>query len=132
MSEDKVELHRRGIEAINRQDLDALLELTHPDVTASPLIAAVQGTAYRGHAGIRRWWDDLHGAFPDFSVELGEIRTEGNMTVVPLRAHARGAESDVPIEWPMWNVIEWRESRCVSWQTFSSETEALEAVGLSG
>lgn len=131
VSQENVELHQRGIEALNRQDLAALLNLVHAEVRANPLIAAVQGTAYQGHAGIREWWDDLHGAFPDFTVEVGEIRSEANVTVASLRASARGAESNVPVDWPMWHVVEWRDGKCLLWQTFSSEPEALEAAGLS-
>jgi hypothetical protein len=131
MSAENVELHSRGIDALNRKDLAALLELVHPEVSASPLIAAVQGTAYEGHAGIRKWWDDLYGAFPDFRVEVDGIRSRGEMTVASLRATGRGAGSDVPIDWPMWHVAGWREGKCVLWQTFSSEAEALRVAGLS-
>ena len=129
MSEN-VELHERGIKAVNRQDFDALLELMDPDVTASPLIATVEGSAYHGSSGIREWWEDLHNAFPDFRVELGQIRSEGNVTIAPLHAHGRGSGSDLPIDWPMWQVVEWRNGKCLSWQTFRSEPEALAAAGL--
>jgi ketosteroid isomerase-like protein len=131
MSQENVELHIRGLDALNRQDLDALLEVVHPEVVATPLIATVQGTPYRGVTGIHEWWNDLHSAFPDFRVDSGEIRSEGDVTIAPLRATARGAGSEVPVDWPMWHVVEWRDGACVLWQTFSSEGEALEAAGLS-
>jgi hypothetical protein len=32
----------------------------------------------------------------------------------------------------MWQVVEWRNGKCVSWQTFRREADAVEDAGLSG
>jgi hypothetical protein len=42
----------------NDHDLDALLELTHPEVVHAPS-RAVGSRTYHGHAGIRAWWEDM-------------------------------------------------------------------------
>jgi ketosteroid isomerase-like protein len=130
MSQENVELHKRGIDALNRHDLDAFLELMDPDVTASPLIATVEGNTYRGSSGIREWWRDLHSTFSDFRVELSEIRSEGDMTVASLHNRGRGSGSDTPFDQPTWHVVEWRNGKCLSWWNFRNEAEALEAAGL--
>ncbi len=51
MSEENVELYRRGIEAFNRRDLDAFLALAHPDVVGISRFPAIEGDSYRGHDG---------------------------------------------------------------------------------
>jgi hypothetical protein len=45
MSQEKVELNRRVIDAFNRRDLAAYLTLTDPDVEFTPYEVAVQGAA---------------------------------------------------------------------------------------
>jgi hypothetical protein len=50
MSQENVELTRRGYQAFNDRDLDALLAGLHDEVEAFPRLAAVEGR-YRGHDG---------------------------------------------------------------------------------
>ena len=63
MSQDNVEIVRRGFDAFNRGDLAGVLSGFHPDVVYRDAIhQAVEGEAgaLRGHDGIRQWWRDLH------------------------------------------------------------------------
>jgi ketosteroid isomerase-like protein len=121
---DNVELANRAYEAVNRRDLDAFLGLMDHDVE---LLAAMEGT-YHGHDGIRRWWNNLHDAIPDFVIEVGEARNLGEVTVTALRFRGRGAESDTPFEQLRWNAARWRRGKCIWWRTLSTEREALDAV----
>jgi ketosteroid isomerase-like protein len=130
MSQENVELVRLGLQAVNDRDLDALLAVMDDDVEALPILAAMEG-GYRGHDGIRRWWEGLFAAFPDFSAELVEARDLGDLIVSPLRAHGRGAESDTPFDATVWHVSRWRLGTCTLWRVYASESEALEALGLS-
>jgi ketosteroid isomerase-like protein len=50
---------RRGYEAKQRLDIDALLGMCDPDVTFVSLVGEVEGTVYEGHEGIRRFFADL-------------------------------------------------------------------------
>jgi ketosteroid isomerase-like protein len=125
---DNVELAYRAYEAVNRRDLVAFLGLMDDHVE---LLAATEGT-YHGHDGIRRWWNSLHDALPDFVVEVGEARHLGDVTVTALRFRGRGAESDTPFEQLRWNAARWRGGKCIWWRTLSTEREALDAVRSSG
>ena len=131
MSQENVELVYRAADAFNRRDLDAYLALTDEDVEAIPRVGAMEG-GYHGHDGTRRWWTDLLGAFPDFSVEFHEVHDMGgNLTLAAGRARGHGAGSDTPIEQEFWQVARWRRGRCFWWAHFDTRAEALEAVGLS-
>src|SRR5215208_6994235 len=66
MSHENVELTRRVFDAFVRRDRDAFVAFHDPDCEIQPLLAAVGGN-YHGHDGVREWWEDLFGAFPDFS-----------------------------------------------------------------
>jgi ketosteroid isomerase-like protein len=129
MSQENV---REALDAFNRRDLDALLALSDPDIEITPLIVQMEGGgSYRGHEGVRSWWEDLLGVFPDFSGEIEEVRDLGDMTVARLRLRAHHAGSDARVEETTWFAIEWRHDKVIWWRTFRSEAEALEAAGLS-
>ena len=130
MSQENVELARRALDAVSRRALDALLALMDPDVVAVPRILAVEGGALHGHDGIREWWRSIFGVFPDFDVEVVEIREVGNVTISNVRAHGRGEGSDTPFEDAIWVVTHVRDGMVVRWQTFASEAEALEGAEL--
>ncbi len=130
MSQENVELTRRAFQAFNDRDLDAVLAGLHHDVEAFPRLAAVEG-GYRGHDGVRRWWAELLGAFPDFHVELLELRDLGEFIVLSLRLRGSGAESDTPVDAVAWHVNEFRDGKVIRWRVYTSESEALEAVGAS-
>ena len=130
MSQENVELTRRVFQAFNDRDLDTLLAGLHDDVEAFPRLAAVEG-GYRGHDGVRRWWEQLLGAFPDFHAEILEVRDLGEFMVVVLRVRGRGAESDTPLDATIWHVNQFRDGKVIRWRVYTTESEALEAVGLS-
>ncbi len=132
MSEENVELYSRAHAAFNRRDLDAFLALCDPDVEfASGLLELEGGGPYRGHDGVRSWWQNLLSVFPDFGTDIDEVRDFGDLTVARLRLHGQGMKSDAPTEGRQWQVAEWRQKKCIRWRVFVSEAEALEAAGLS-
>ena len=130
MSQENVELYYEVVDALNRRDLDAVLALMDHDVKAVPRFAVIEG-GFRGHEGMRRWWANLLDAFPDFTVEVVEVRELEDATVAALRTRGRGASSDAPIETAIWQAAGWRGGKCIWWRMFDSQDEALEAVGLS-
>jgi ketosteroid isomerase-like protein len=129
VSQQNVKLTRRAFQAFNDRDLDALLVGLHDEVEAFPRLAALEG-GYRGHDGVRRWWAHLLGAFRDFHVEILEVRDLGEFIVLALRLRGHGAESDTPLDARVWHVNQFRDGKVIRWHVYSSESEALEAVGL--
>jgi len=132
MSQENVELLHRVLDAFNRRDLGAYLALMDHDVEFTPYEVWVQGgEPYRGHAGIRSWWEESFAVFPDLRAEVYEMRDLGERTFVHGRLLGQGAGSGASIERTMFLIIQWRDGKQVWWSAFGSETEALEAVGLS-
>jgi ketosteroid isomerase-like protein len=129
MSPENVELHHRSIEAFNRRDFDALLALTDSDVEYMPRLASVEGN-FHGHDGVRRWWEDLLEAFPDYTAEIVEMQDRGDLTVAAVRTRGRGAGSDAPHDQKLWQVARWRLGKCTWRCTFETRAEALEAAGI--
>jgi len=132
MSHENVELTRQALDAFNRRDLHALLALMDPDVEFAPYEVLVQGeSSYRGHAGVRSWWEESLAVLPDLRSETLQIRALGDRTFVSGRLYGTGAASGATFERALWEAVEWRDGKIVWWSAFESEAEALEAVGLS-
>lgn len=54
-----------------------------------------------------------------------------DMTLSHGTIRGQGAGSGASIERPMWLVAEWRNGKMVSWRSFETEPEALQAIGPS-
>jgi ketosteroid isomerase-like protein len=131
MSQENVELAYRAQDALNRRDIDALLVLADPDIEFTPAILELEGGgSYRGHDGLRSWWAEMLTVFPDYRTEADEVRDHGDVTITRARLRAHGTESGALVEEAFWSVAEWRNEKCVRFQTFRTETEALKAAGL--
>jgi ketosteroid isomerase-like protein len=129
MSQENVEFYSRGLDAINRRDLDAYLALMDDEVEAVPRMVGVEG-GYHGHEGIRRWWGDLFDVFPDFAIEIVEMHAQDNLAVAELNLRGRGAGGAAPMDETVWSVARFRRGRCIWWEAFQTRAEAIEAVGL--
>src|SRR5687767_5951561 len=97
MSQENVELFRRSVDAFNRRDLDAFLALVDDDVEVVPRGVAMEGSHY-GHEGVRRWWENVFGVWPDFTVQIVEVRDVDDLTVVAVHFRGHGAGSDIPLD----------------------------------
>jgi ketosteroid isomerase-like protein len=91
MSQENVELAYPAADALNRRDLDAFLSLCDSHLEFhSRLVELEGGEPYRGHDGIRSWWENLLRVFPDFSTENEEVRDLGDMTLTRTRVRGHG------------------------------------------
>jgi ketosteroid isomerase-like protein len=125
-------LIHRAFDALNRREFDAFLALMDDDVEVVPRMSAIEGeSGYRGHDGLRSWWNSLLDVFPDYSMELSDVRDVGDLTFATLHARGHGAGSATPTDQAAWIVIRWQHGKSVWWRTFDARAEALEAAGLS-
>ena len=118
-----------AFEALNAQDLEAFIALTHEEVEFTSMVAEAEGTTFRGHAGVRAWWDTVAGAFEHVSWEVVELRPATDRGVVKVRL--AGTLAGVEVSQLMWQAGRIRDGKLVWWAFFRTEQEALEAVGLS-
>jgi hypothetical protein len=120
-----------AFEAINAGDFDAFVALTHEQVEFTSLVAEAEGTTFRGHAGVRTWWDTVRGAFEEPRWEVLEVHT-----LSPDRGVAKfrltGTLGGVEVSQTMWQVGQLREGKLGWWAFFRTEDEAFEAAGRAG
>ena len=130
MSRESIDLAYRTYDAVNRRDLDALLALMDDDVEAVSRLVRVEGN-FRGHDGVRRWWDNVFAVWPDYSIEVLEMLHFEDLAIAALRTRGHAARSGMEMPETVWHVTRLRSGKCVWWRTFATRAEALKAVGLS-
>jgi ketosteroid isomerase-like protein len=127
VSRENVEVMEAAYAAITRGDLDGFLALAHPGIEFRSLIAEAEGGTYRGHDGVREWWSTV---IQSLAVRPGPETIESfrdrGITCLRLAGNIEGVEVPQTM-WMAWRV---RDGLLVWWETFRTEDEALEAVGL--
>jgi ketosteroid isomerase-like protein len=134
MSEQEIETFRRGMQAYNRRDVDAFLEVFDPSAEIHPLTLAMFGqetSVYRGHEGIRQFIREVDEVLPQIQVDLMESRDLGERIVAIGRLHARGRTSRAEVESPIAWVLEFKEGKVIRMRDYLDPQDALEAAGLS-
>ena len=121
---------RQGVDAFNRGDLEAWIGYIHPDVVFEPIRSSIEGV-YRGHAGIRRYFEDNRESFDSFRLNFTDIRDLEDERVLAigtfhLLARGSGIETDLPIA----AIATSRDGLLVHWKDYGDRAKALEAAGL--
>jgi ketosteroid isomerase-like protein len=130
VSQENVELFRKGVEAYNRGDIEPMLEIWHPEAAWYPFTAAVEGDeAYHGREGLRQWWANIDATFEEFEASLEDVRDLDDtiLALGHLRARFR---SGVTLETEIGWLARFRDGLAVWGRAYQSHAEALEAAGL--
>lgn len=130
MADTNRELAERGYAALNAGDLEAFLEIVHPEVEFGSLVAEAEGRSYRGHEGVREWWGSVRDSMRGLHFEVQDMRDFGDRMVTQVRV--TGEVGGVEIPQGMWQALRVRDGRPVWWQTFRTEGEAMRAVEEQG
>ncbi len=133
MSQQNVEIVRRGFEALRARDPERMQPVIAEDAEWRPILTAggdLDHPVYRGPEGMARYWADLDDLFEDTEMHIGRLDPVGaNHVLFSGRVTARGRRSGVPLDEPIWAVYELRQGQVVRATAYRSREEALEAVG---
>jgi ketosteroid isomerase-like protein len=132
MSQENIEVVRRGYEAYARGDLGELLEIMDPEVEWTPAIGPLLGVEpVRGTDGLKRFLtEDLPAGFDDFEAKPLSMEDLGDAVLVHTRYAGRGPASGVPVSLEAFTLITLRDGKTVSLRDYETKAEALEAAGL--
>ena len=87
---------------------------------------------YRGKEAVRRFWREWLAAWEIVQFEY-ELVDAGDRVVLLLDQGMRGRSSGIEIHFGQYaQVATFRDGLMVHWKLYLSQSEALEAVGLSG
>jgi ketosteroid isomerase-like protein len=132
MSQENVEVVRKSLEAFQRGQFDSVTtELWDSEGEWMPAMAGVvEDKVYRGHAGLRRYFDELFESFSKVRLHDIEFRDLGNRVLVLYELSVCGRDSGVAIDQQGGTVYELRGGKIVHGRSYLSRGEALKAVGL--
>ena len=134
MSQENVDLIKRGMALFNRKDWDAALQLVAEDAVWTTYFGSVSGQQSRyGRAAIRQSWEDAAQVFGGdlYRVEAQEFRDLGGGTIL-VRAvlSGRGTASGVEVEAEYVQLWTFRRGLAVRVDSYADVAEAFEAAGL--
>src|SRR5215217_2007145 len=116
MSQENVEVLRRGYEAFGRGDVDAVLELLVPDIEWQPAIGALLGIeTLRGREAVRQFLSrDLFEGFDQFRAEPLSFEDLGDFVLVMVRYTGRGESSGIEMDQEFATLYELRGGKTVT------------------
>jgi ketosteroid isomerase-like protein len=121
-----VQLVHEIVEALNRGDVDGMLERMHPDFEWRPLESSpVAGGVYRGHEQVRRYVDDWLGTFDDLRLDLENPTEVGDRVVAVVRGHGRGRASGVRLDTRFCQVWTVRDGTATGMEEYATREQAL-------
>jgi ketosteroid isomerase-like protein len=132
MSQENVEIVRRGNAAFNSGDYVAFAETLHPDVEFRDLAhAADSSETLNGAQALLSLLSEWRESFDDFRAEIQEYLGAGDYVVCFTRWTGRGKASDAVVDISQVDVYELREGKVVrATLAYPDKASALEAVGL--
>jgi ketosteroid isomerase-like protein len=132
VSEENIAVVRRAFAAFNERDLAATLELFDPEMEFLPQQTATlarEGRPYRGHDGVREYFEDVARLWKELDVIPQEYRDLDDTVLALGRVYARGTDGllvDSPTGW-VWRL---RDGKVIACRVYPAQEDALEAVGL--
>jgi ketosteroid isomerase-like protein len=123
------EVIRLAYEAWSTRDIDALLELVHPEAEARPLLGANIGTSvYLGHDELRQWFKDLHQEWETFETRVTRVEWRDDRALCTFAVHARGRASGAVIDGELYHLLQFRDGLIVRLEAFQDRDSAVQAL----
>jgi ketosteroid isomerase-like protein len=114
------ELVREILNALNRQDVAAVLARVHPDFEWRTLESSPVAGTYRGHEEVRGYMEDWLATFENVHIDVEEMTKAGDEVLAVVRGHGRGRGSGIEVDnhyCQVWTVREGAAVRMVEYDT---------------
>ena len=134
MSQENVEIARKGSQAFDRGDIDGFLALCDPAVVwdHSHYASGEFDPVYYGHDGVERFLKEWREFFEGYYVHREEFIDAGEAVLMRGRQGGRGKSSGATVESPpYWVIYRVRNGLVVQIEFYREKNEALKAVGLA-
>jgi ketosteroid isomerase-like protein len=124
-----VELTRRGFDAYNSGDYEAVIALLHVDVELHADHELLNSGSFRGHEGFMQWSAEWLEAWEEFRVDASVVKTIGDHCIlVDSHQVARGAGSGIDVEMDVFWALEAEDGKLRRMHIYASRERALEAI----
>ncbi len=124
-----LEVVRRVNEAFNQGDIEGTLLFIHPEfVVTVPADFSAEPDTYRGHDGMRRYFDSFQEAMSEIRFEQSDVREVGPLVVAAVTLTAVGRTTGIPVEQRLAQVWVVRDGLALEVRSYSSFDAALAAA----
>jgi ketosteroid isomerase-like protein len=124
-----VELIRSRHALALEQGFEAVMDVIHPDFQATtPPSLASEPDTYRGHDGIRRWFDSFGDAMEGVYLEGVDFTAIGDKVLVETLLHARGRATGIDTAQRAFVVWTLRDGLVTAVEMFPEREQALAAA----
>src|ERR1700719_1834096 len=131
MSQENVEIAGEAFDAYNREGINGILRYLDPEVEwRNPADSPIAGV-FIWHQGVLEWQRVADEAFDGRQFEperIDELPDGRVLAISRFRFRARGSDMDAAV--PFAHLTTWRNGKATAVRMYSSEAEALKAVGL--
>jgi hypothetical protein len=120
---------RQAVDAFMARDLDGILAVADEQIVLRSLLTEAERSLYHGHAGVRDWFENVFGVFPDWKPRpRPAAHDEDGAVVIGLDVTATAAGSGVPIDQIYWLGARVEAAKIKFFGFFRTEDDALAAV----
>jgi hypothetical protein len=120
-----IDVTRRWAEALNRRDVDVMVDLSTEDVDCDPLQISVSGR-YLGHEGVRRWMREVTTHDPGHRVLIEDVRPIGDDRIA---VFGQLKMNDRPVS--PYTMVTWlRDGKIAIMRSYLSDAQTLTELGL--
>jgi ketosteroid isomerase-like protein len=131
MSQENIELVRRGYEAFAEGDTEAALAMFHPDIQVEDHDRSLETpTTYHGRDGFLTLFATVNEGFSDVRYTPEELTAIGDRVLAEVRRTGRGRASGAQVDERQFHVWDVVAGRAVRFRVYLDRDQALEAVGL--
>src|SRR5215211_8646957 len=130
MSQENVEVVRRGFAAWDQGDLEAHLRLIDEDVVCCRVAPLINPRIYHGLEGYLEFASDWLEPYEEFEFQPNEYIDAGDRVVVEVPVQGRLAGSDHVMKGTFWFLITVHDGKVARFEIYGERDQAREAAGL--
>jgi ketosteroid isomerase-like protein len=130
MSQTNLEIIKAGFEAFNSGGPEGIIQFIHPEFEATtPPELASEPDTYRGHDGVRRWFDSFYEVMDEIRWEPHSFEeAPGGRVIADFTLHARGRSTGLEFGQHAVQVWTLRDGKAIGVELHPTIEEAREAA----
>jgi ketosteroid isomerase-like protein len=129
MWDERISVVRAFADAITERDVDAALELCHPEIEFFSMLGQLEARPFRGYAGIRRYFKEVDATWDEWRVEVEQlVAAPDGCVVIVMSTHMRGKESGLPFAQRVAHLWAFKDEKLWRATLYRDPDEALRAA----
>jgi uncharacterized protein len=129
VSRENLEIVQRAVDAFNDRGVEGVITYIHPEFEATtPPNLASEPDTYRGHDGVRRWFDSFYEVMDEIRWDPHGFHEVGETVVVEFTLRARGKTTGLDFGQNAVMVWRFRDDKAIRIELFETLDEAVAAA----